>query len=265
MKTQVESVSPTKAAQWLATTNTHNRPISNKVAADYAKLMSEGLWEENGMPITFDVEGRLANGQHTLTAIVLSGVTVNCVIVRGVSVTAFETYDRPRKRTGADALHVAGYQVNTKGVEAAIRLANAYLLKKIGLRAVPKMSGREIVKFRETNPGIEKSVVDGHKLYHAGRILPPATISVSLFFTRQLSAEADGFWSSVVMGENLPANSAQLALHKFLVRERTTTGRNLDQAVLLASCIKAWNFHRAGKDCQYISTWKFGQEFPSFV
>ena len=46
--------------------------------------MQDGKWRLNGKTICFDSTGRLLNGQHRLSAVVRSGVTLTTVVVRGL-------------------------------------------------------------------------------------------------------------------------------------------------------------------------------------
>ncbi len=57
-----------------------DQPHENTVKK-YARDMRNGNFEENGEPIIFNTKGELTNGQHRLTAIVRSGVTLEMVVV----------------------------------------------------------------------------------------------------------------------------------------------------------------------------------------
>lgn len=46
--------------------------------------MQDGKWKLNGKTICFDRTGRLLNGQHRLSAVVRSGVSLTTVVVRGL-------------------------------------------------------------------------------------------------------------------------------------------------------------------------------------
>ena len=75
IRSQVEMISPKLAQQMLAA-NTQNRPLRDAATDLMAKDMAEGRWHLNGESIIFSSDGVLTDGQHRLTAVVRSGVTV---------------------------------------------------------------------------------------------------------------------------------------------------------------------------------------------
>jgi hypothetical protein len=93
MKTEVVTVTPGQAAEWLEK-NTFNRKVSPHVVSKYARDMRSGKWELNHQGIAFDEIGVLADGQHRLHAIVKSNVPVMMMVTYGAS------------RVGVDELRV---------------------------------------------------------------------------------------------------------------------------------------------------------------
>jgi hypothetical protein len=79
----IEVISPEEAQAYLDN-NAKHRPIKEKKVNEYMQEMSDGKWRLNGKTICFDVNGRLLNGQHRLSAIVKSGVSLTTVVVRGL-------------------------------------------------------------------------------------------------------------------------------------------------------------------------------------
>ena len=78
--TEIVTLTPALAAEWL-NSNTCNRPLSTLRASRYARDMKAGDWRFNGETISFTADGRLVDGQHRLTAVVESGVTIQQVVV----------------------------------------------------------------------------------------------------------------------------------------------------------------------------------------
>jgi hypothetical protein len=76
---KIVSITP-QLAKYLLEKNIHNRKLSESTVRCYAKAMREGDWTWNSQPISFSKKGILTNGQHRLTAIVQSGITVDMVI-----------------------------------------------------------------------------------------------------------------------------------------------------------------------------------------
>lgn len=105
----IEMVTPEKAAFWLQTANTHNRPLSGFMVNRYAEIMQEGRWRENTTePISFTPEGVLIDGQHRLAAIVKACTPVRMTISRNADTDDFKVIDTGKRRSGADTLATRG-------------------------------------------------------------------------------------------------------------------------------------------------------------
>ena len=84
VSSSIQDVTPQMAAAWLSD-NPQNRPLDEKRVAEYAERMRSGGWVEHvkggSRPIEVLDTGRLLNGQHRLSAIVRSGVTLKLRVV----------------------------------------------------------------------------------------------------------------------------------------------------------------------------------------
>jgi hypothetical protein len=117
-----EDITPELAAKWLEDFNHHNRPVSEHRLRPMIDDMLNGRWMRNGEAgITFDWNGDIAGGQHTLTAVVRSGVTIRCRITRGVDPSARATMNDAYKQRFAHDLALAGVRRNTVMDEALLR------------------------------------------------------------------------------------------------------------------------------------------------
>lgn len=79
----VDIITPEQAQAYLDN-NAKHRPIKDKKVAEYMAQMQDGAWKLNGKAICFDSTGRLLNGQHRLSAVVRSGVSLTTLVVRGL-------------------------------------------------------------------------------------------------------------------------------------------------------------------------------------
>ena len=86
----VEVITPDDAANYLLN-NAMHRKIKQKKVAEYMNEMVDGKWTLNGKSLIFDLNGRLLNGQHRLSAVVHSGVPLTTLVVRGVDPAVLET------------------------------------------------------------------------------------------------------------------------------------------------------------------------------
>lgn len=113
MTISIELVTPAIAAAWL-TKNSTNRRLRPRAVSAYAAAMTEGDWQMKPMAICFSADGALGNGQHTLSAIVASGVAQSLMIARNVSSKAIAAMDVGLKRSFADIAHFVGKDFSNK-------------------------------------------------------------------------------------------------------------------------------------------------------
>lgn len=104
LKCTVENITPEIAKNYLAMNCDNNRRIQQRRVDVYAEMMKAGEWKLNGEGIHFDSNGHLLNGQHRLSAIVKSGVTVQMLVVKN----AEGPFDRGQTRSTSQALGMAG-------------------------------------------------------------------------------------------------------------------------------------------------------------
>src|ERR1700744_3535283 len=82
--TRLEIITPKIATQYIALNHKNNRNLKPSVVQNLATQMSRGEWETTHQGIAFDTEGYLIDGLHRLSAIVLSGVTVEMMVTYGL-------------------------------------------------------------------------------------------------------------------------------------------------------------------------------------
>lgn len=103
-----EVITPELARRYLDR-NRLNRPVKEWRIRLLAQDMSNGNFPENGENgVTFDWNGNIAGGQHTLLAIARSGVTLPLRVTRNVDPNARSTMNDSLKQRFSDDLTVAG-------------------------------------------------------------------------------------------------------------------------------------------------------------
>jgi hypothetical protein len=115
----IESIGPFHASAYLDL-NTKNRRLNDAHVRRLTDIMLAGDWWMNGETIIFGADGTLLNGQHRLHAIIKSGVTVDCLVVRGIDEHAFRTLDGGRTRTTGEVLALDGER-NANCVASAVQ------------------------------------------------------------------------------------------------------------------------------------------------
>lgn len=98
-------ITPTMAATWLAQNRT-NRPIRKDTVRRYAADMTAGRWEVTHEGIAFGTDGTLYDGQHRLSAIVASGMTVRMQVTRGMTPQQRLCMGQPIPRNTGDTFSI---------------------------------------------------------------------------------------------------------------------------------------------------------------
>lgn len=101
--TSVETITPVIAALLFVELNKHNRDFSLSKAHGYAQQMTMGYWKLVHQGLAFYPNGKLADGQHRLAAIFLSGTTQQFTVFRNFAEDAMQAIDVGKRRTAGDA------------------------------------------------------------------------------------------------------------------------------------------------------------------
>ena len=104
---EVFTITPPMAEVLLAR-NPSNRAVVATGVRHWAQALRAGHWEVNGEPIIVAVTGELNDGQHRLTAVVETGISMTTFVVFGVSRDSRKTVDIGKKRTAGHILGMAG-------------------------------------------------------------------------------------------------------------------------------------------------------------
>lgn len=120
MKTYTETISPEVAKAYLSK-NTSNRKIRESFVRYLANEMATGRWMLTNQGIAFFKDGTLADGQHRLSAIVMSGATVEMQVTRGMDQNVMPAIDVGAKRSVADYLHLHFGVKDANATTAAVR------------------------------------------------------------------------------------------------------------------------------------------------
>lgn len=105
--TKTMMVTPALAASWLASSNIDNRVVKPGTVARYADRIRAGEWVIVDQLISFDLNGRLLNGQHRLMAVVKTNISIEALVGFGFPEEAYKYLDQGHNRTKADIHKVA--------------------------------------------------------------------------------------------------------------------------------------------------------------
>ena len=102
---ELVTVTPEMAKEWLNNMYHKQRPFKKSRAKEYAHDMSNGNWMlESSEMIKFNKDGQLIDGQHRLSAVVMSEMAVPFFVMTGARNEAYDTIDSGAKRSVSDVL-----------------------------------------------------------------------------------------------------------------------------------------------------------------
>tara|TARA_R110000824_G_scaffold53819_2_gene148643 strand:- start:104 stop:931 length:828 start_codon:yes stop_codon:yes gene_type:complete len=252
-------VTPSQAKKWLKN-NELNRRLERRRVDRLVRELQAGNWKMNGDSIRFYDDGTLADGQHRLTAVVESGVSINSLVIRHLPKEVMPTIDRGRTRKTTDVLRMAGYE-NTERLAGALPYIVGFLEYGDPMKSgtVPfslhVFSDQSMFDLLENHPAIQESA-DRMTLYHkAQRILTPSTATALYFMFRSIDEnDADSFFEDLDTGLGLTANDPVYRLRERILRDRgdqNKRGKNIYRSWMrLAGA--AWNMRRRGKPCKVL-------------
>lgn len=150
ISSSVETISPAIATAMLKR-NVGNRNLRQGHIRGLADAMIDGRWVV-AQAIYFDRDNNLIDGQHRLSAVVMSGVTVQMLVVRGVNKADFGAFDQGVLRTAGDIYgQLGGADVNN-----CTAIASAMMLRAAA--QVP-MSRVSVAEFALANRTVIEHVI----------------------------------------------------------------------------------------------------------
>ena len=237
----VERITPPMAKEWLKK-NERNRPLRRTIVSSYADAMRSREWKLNYDPIRFNGDGGLIDGQHRLAAVVESGVSINSLVVRGMSDETFSTFDQGLRRTVSDIMALSGEQYYA-ALGSALRWM--WLIKSGKKGRIRAVLAEKILA---DNPGLRESlkfvVQEGfNALWSAG------TAATLYYLMSQKDKKlATDFFHRLGSGEDLKKGEPLWHLRNSLLRNRNKFGATrFTQDSLVTFCIRAWNSYRTGE------------------
>lgn len=213
-KFEIVTIDPTRAQEMLDNTRI-NRPLRGDQVEAYARDMRAGNWRPVGDPIRVDRLGNTIDGQHRLTAIVKSGVTLNLIVVNGLEPTDQLVIDSGVKRRAADLLTLEGRKYGARVASVArqlfaIKVGRAYDQKL-------RVTNQEIFEILESNPGIVDSVIVGDQTFRQCGLTPLNAAVIHYIGTRNIPMTTYTFFEKLKSGANMTSTDPALLLRNRLL------------------------------------------------
>lgn len=247
MKCTIKLITPDLARSILRN-NLSNRKLSKKKVEDYARLMKNGMWEENGESIVINEDGVLTNGQHRLHAVIKSNHSYMAVLVTDVksSKKVMSTFDTGKTRTASDVLSLNGYK-NTNQIASIVSAImanniNSDQLLRSGVSM--RSTNYEVLKYYEDNKEyIDKLLSDSLKI-HVKQTVRVLSLTRVAFYINFLS---DGNYDDIhlefmkyICGVIVEESSSASWVFKILLNAKNNKTKLSDKYITIA-IIKAWN------------------------
>jgi hypothetical protein len=250
---KIESVDPVKARRWLRDHNVRNRKVRPGRVEDLKQAILRGEWRVDGSPIRFSAEKVLLDGQHRLKAIDEAGLTVQCLVVRGLDQSAQEVMDRNLARTYADKLQI-DKEPNATTLASAVNLMWRFEHAYFGRESFGKRASfPQLDDVLNRHPELRRSVTAAGS-YTQKIKMPRAYIAVArTIFLGLDEADADRFLSDLMTGENLTSVDPAYRLREALNQNALSASKRYSSDHLLALTFKAWNTYRKGEPCKNLS------------
>jgi len=248
-------VTPELAAEWLGryndgTDNVYNRTPGEVHVIKLARDMSEDRWADTGVPLIMGTHDKILDGRQRLEAIVVSGKSIYFDVRFGIDPSAQAAMDRPRKRSIANDLQMAGV-TNCHVVAATTGLIMHWRSGKImDRREVPTDS--QVFAFeKEHHDELQLATQQGGSIRWR---LPNVTVTViSAMFFEAVLVDEDAcleFFKKLASGEGLEARNPILALRNTVLRyDRKRKPKRHEQ---LYQAVHAWNLWRSGRQAEQL-------------
>lgn len=153
MNTQIETITPQIASEYLMHNVQNNRSLRRKHIETLASDMASGAFRCTHQGIAFDDKGNLIDGQHRLNAILLANVPVRMMVTRGVPTDIINTVDKGAGRSLRDTMVITYTGMDEKSRALCHRdVLNAIsTIIRISFHEQRKVSQHDAITFFEAN------------------------------------------------------------------------------------------------------------------
>lgn len=268
----IEMITPDMAQAWLERGGVNRKP-SERAIRKLVHAIQIGEWDLTGETIKLDKDGRVRDGQHRLNAIIRSGMSVPCIVVRGVKESAFDKIDTGKSRNMADVLSIHGHPSAAAMATAArgLLMIENYGRYNVGGTRVGYLttpSNAQGLAYVEAHPEMLEAVHLADRLRKEGQFVGGTGLwaIVLTMFLRISQEQATVFVDRMIEGANLEPGSPILRLRNMYRGGRAWSSNTDGRERLLATVIKGWNAWRNDQLVQGLSWHDSGrgaEKFPS--
>jgi hypothetical protein len=254
-----ERIGPDLATEYLDTNTANWRKPSPAAVKRLAADMLADRWVEDTGTIDFTEDGKLADGQHRLMAVVESGRTIKFMVRRNVPLEVIEHIDMGRKRHLADLLAHRG-EVNTSTLAAMLATHWRWAHGVLAHGGWTAPSHPALTAWLDEHPEIRDFPRRGMALRRAFGYKSVIGGVLTYELSRIDAAEAEAFERQLMAGTHLADDSPLLALRRQVARQVASRSHSI-QVDDLALGVKCWNAWTQGQSTKLL-VWRRGGSRP---
>jgi hypothetical protein len=268
---ELSKIDSTRAAAILES-NTANRNLSQSRVAILSRKMLAGEWLFTGQAhVIISSEGVLLNGQHTLWAVVETGIVIETIVVTGVDPAAFAKIDIGWKRTVGNILSAEG-ALNGNVLGAIIRNTVMYdtlTLNERGWYYQNAMDADEVVPMLNADAENLSAAASFAKTLNTrarttGMTLPPGVTGTFYYLAVRQGhdpANVDSFANRVASDTGHFADDPALSLRRWTIIHKNSMG--MDRTL---STLSAWTkcFLAAERGAKMSKIYAWTRESPDY-
>lgn len=261
---ETKTVTPAFARELLRRNVDNNRNLRPTKVSQYARDIAAGDWPITGDTVKVDTDGRLIDGQHRLSAVVLADMPVEMLIAWDVDPAVMPLLDIGAARKFSDVLKMSGvkHRAATAAIVRRVAMWESGNRMGSGGTVYPQPTHAELSERHAKDiPGFDTATDRGEDVRRM-RLGACAPVGTCFYLFAELSLEdAHRFFDAYVSGANLNEGDPVLALRNRMVR----VGRDerLSAAEIQALFIRAWNAWREGRTLASVPITTGGRKLTS--
>jgi len=220
--------------------------------------MREGTWAYTGQGIVLSESGRMLNGQHTCSAVVLEGVTIEILFVLDVPDEVWNRMDRGIEKTVADMVEVP----NRALVAAILRLVQADIVGSLNSHSSIILDASDAPALLARFPDVIEAGIWAASA-RAVRMMSSLRGYGRWRTDRQDKLMSEQFWARLSDGEGLTRANAVYLLRERLLLNASTKAK-LPTNEVLALLIKCWTAFSTGTPMKTLRWTPAYEKFPTW-
>jgi len=243
------------------------RSIRQAALAQRKADLLGGNWSMETGSILFDRYGWLRDGQHRLTAVVQTGISIVANVVLGATEAAVSATDTGSKRSWSDQLKARGVR-NTVAVQAGVTLAWKWDQDLNGPGAGLSPTVAQLNAWFDSHAFCEEHGFEAMRWKRALKAGKPGVFFAFIYRMNVIDPVAARAWGQAIeSGANLDTNDPIKRVRDRVMTSAGRPGAVSDRIIELAVMVKAWNLWIMSRESRFLS-WRRQdrrEQFPQML